>query len=98
MRSGLTCVWATSRWRDGCSFAAADARITIVRLDRRYDRFNHPSAARRATLETGAHAESAPSETRLFHLIDTGTELTPQRDLAKLVENRARRRMDQVIT
>lgn len=55
------------------------------------------STARRATLGTRAYTGSAPCETRLFHLIDTGTELTEQRDLAKLVENCARRRMDEVI-
>ncbi len=55
------------------------------------------SAARRVTLGARAYTDSAPSETRLFHLIDAGTELTAQRDLAKLVENCARRRMDQII-
>ena len=36
---------ATSRCRDVCSFAAGDARIAIVGLDRRHDRFGHPESA-----------------------------------------------------
>ena len=36
---------ATSRCRDVCGFAADDARIAIVRLDRRHDRFGRPGPA-----------------------------------------------------
>jgi hypothetical protein len=42
-RGGLA--MATSLCRDGCSFAAADARIAIVGLDRRYGRFGRPAPA-----------------------------------------------------
>jgi hypothetical protein len=40
----LTMPMATSRCRDVCGFAADDARIAIVRLDRQHDRFGCPGA------------------------------------------------------
>jgi hypothetical protein len=40
----LACASATSRCRDVCTFAAADARMAIVGLDRRHDRFGRPGA------------------------------------------------------
>jgi hypothetical protein len=39
-----SCALATSRCRDVCGFAADDARIAIVRLDRQHDRFGCPAA------------------------------------------------------
>ena len=43
----LTMPMATSRCRDVCSFAAGDARIAIVGLDPRHDRFGRPGARER---------------------------------------------------
>jgi hypothetical protein len=50
---------ATSRCRDVCGFAADDARIAIVRLDRQHDRFGCPGARyRRDSFATVAVAAS----------------------------------------
>ena len=79
---------ATSRCRDVCGFAADDARIAIVRLDRRHDRFGRPGPA---TGASGSPRKGAPVPTDADDRFDDSRHL--RRTLASTESSRWRGRV-----